>query len=105
MWPFSKQKQSKEFRRNIKTLISHMDMLKKKGCKEEEIVEKLSDAGWQPHVVELVMHEAHKPNSSVEKLQAYVRKQKLNVRSAEKIKETLIEAGWSEDLIDVALGL
>ncbi|MFC1732019.1 hypothetical protein ACFL6I_17000 [candidate division KSB1 bacterium] len=104
MWPFSKPKQSKEFKRNITALIRHIDGLKKQGYKEEEIVEKLSDAGWRPHAVELVMHEAHKPNSSVEKLQEYVRKQKLKARSMEEIKETLMEAGWSEDLIDVALG-
>lgn len=105
MWPFSKPKQSKEFRRNIKTLIKNIDILKNKGYKEEEIVNKLSDAGWRPHAVELVLHEAHKPNSSVEKLQNYVRKQKLKARSMEEIKEVLMEAGWTEDLIDVALGL
>ena len=104
MWPFSKPKQSKEFKKNIKTLIGHIDMLKKKGYKEEDIVDKLSKAGWKPHVVEMVMHEAHKPNSSVEKLQNYVTKSKLKGRFPEQIKETLMEAGWSEDMIDVALG-
>lgn len=108
MWPFgifsSKPKQSEAFRKNISTLIGHIDMLAKEGYKEKEIVKKLTDAGWKQHVVELVMHEAHKPNSSVEKLQDYVRKQKALGRSPEELKEILMEARWSEELIDAALG-
>ncbi|PIN86467.1 hypothetical protein COV19_04645 [Candidatus Woesearchaeota archaeon CG10_big_fil_rev_8_21_14_0_10_44_13] len=106
MWPFSnKPKQSEQFRKNIKTLISNISNLEKQGMKQEEIVEKLSKAGWKPHVIELVMHKLHIPNSSVEKLQQYVDKQKLKARDLEEIKETLMEAGWNEDLTDVALGL
>jgi len=108
MWPLgifsSKPKQSVAFRRNIKTLIDHIDMLAKEGYKEKEIVEKLAGAGWKHHVVELVLHEAHKPNSSVEKLQNYIRRQKAFGRSSEELKEILMEAGWSEELIDAALG-
>ena len=105
MWPFRKPKPGDEFRRNIKSLIDAMSSLEKQGFKQEEIIEKLSKAGWKPHVVELVMHKLHVPNSSIEKLQEYIDKQKLKARDLEEIKETLLDAGWNEDLVDVALGL
>lgn len=106
MWPFSaKPKPGDEFRRNIRTLMDTISAMEKQGFKEEEIIYRLSKVGWKPHVVELVTHRLHIPNSSVEKLDEYVRKQKLKARDLEEIKETLMDAGWNEDLIDVALGL
>ncbi|MFO8016983.1 MAG: hypothetical protein R6U32_07855 [Candidatus Woesearchaeota archaeon] len=108
MWPFDrlkKPKQGRKFRKNIKSLEKNIDKLARKGYSRNDIVEKLTGAGWGRHVVELVMHEAHKPNSSIDQLNEYVRQQKLAGRHPEEIKETLIEAGWSEEVVDVALGL
>lgn len=105
MWPFSKPTKSEIFRKDIKTLVGHIDTLRSKGLDDEQIAKKLSSAGWRQHVVELVLHDAHRPESRVGKLQEYVKNQKLKGRSPEEIKETLIDAGWSEDIIDTALGL
>ena len=66
-------------------------------------MQKLKDAGWKKHVIELVIQDLHKPSHSIDKLQEYVNAQKLKAIPPEIIKEALIDAGWSEDLIDVIL--
>lgn len=105
MWPFGRKKVDSEFRRNLRILEEHIEKLSQKGLNNDAIVRNLAGAGWKHQTVDLVMHDLHKPDSSIEKLQQYIIRQRQRAVTPEEIKESLMEAGWSEDIIDVALGL
>ena len=88
---------------NLDELKQRIGDFERQGLQEKEIVEKLKAVGWKEHVVELVTHDLHKPGHAIDRLQDYARKQKMKAVPDEIIKETLLESGWNEDLIDVVL--
>jgi hypothetical protein len=51
----------------------------------------------------MVTHDVSRPNHRIEKIQAYAEKQLKKGKDPETIKETLMDAGWSEDIVDLVL--
>ena len=89
--------------RNLDELKQRIGDFEKQGLQETEIAGKLKAVGWKEHVVELVIHDLHKPSHALDRLQDYAEKQKMKAVPDEIIKETLLESGWNEDLVDVVL--
>ncbi|MCX8147383.1 MAG: hypothetical protein N3D84_02860 [Candidatus Woesearchaeota archaeon] len=102
---FRKKPTTNQLHKDIKTLERSINEMKAKGMQEVEIIKNLSEKGFSSRIVELVIHEMHKPNSDLEKLEAFVKKQKAKGKPEEIIKEDLLDAGWSEEIIDLVLGL
>ncbi len=86
-------------------LRDSIEKLEKEGMKEEEITEKLEKAGWKKLPIELAIHEVHVPHNKLDKLQTYVDKQILKAKPKSQIKEELMDVGWTEEVIDLALGI
>ena len=102
---FSKKKEPTRVQKDLFTLEGEIKKLKTEGLMDETIIKRLSDAGWDEHVAELATHDLRKPNHKLEKLQAYVDSRIRKGDDKEMLKETLVEAGWSEDVVDLVLKL
>ncbi|MBU0535883.1 MAG: hypothetical protein KKE20_02885 [Nanoarchaeota archaeon] len=99
------RKEPTKLQKDLWTLEKEIKSMRKQEMMDGAIIKKLSDAGWDGHVVELVIHDLRKPNHKIEKLQNYVDSRLRKGDSKEFLKETLVEAGWSADLIDLVLRL
>jgi len=88
---------------HLNTIGSHVDRLKKSRLADNEIIHKLSSFGWAKHLIEMVVHKAHKPDIKIDRLFRFVDAQLSQGRPKEEIKELLCKAGWKKEMVDMAL--
>jgi hypothetical protein len=98
-----RQKQEVRLHHNLYDLEESIHQLDKKGLNEHEIIKKLRHAGWNKHLATLVYHEMHKPTHKIDKLHTYVRVALLTGKPKELILEQLVDMGWDEELVQLAL--
>lgn len=84
-------------------LEQHADKLQQQGLSHEHIREKLIGAGWDAAKVDIVLHEAHRPDGSIEKLMFYVQDQLRRQKPKEEIRQQLLNAHWEEKLVNLVL--
>src|SRR3989344_4779922 len=80
-------------------LEQHVSKLSDSGLAAEDIRNKLIAAGWQPEKVDLVLHDIHNPDGSVEKLMFYVQDQIRRQKPKDEIRQQLLAARWDEKLV------
>jgi len=101
----STQEPKERMHKDLNDLKSNISALEKQGLDEQHVVEKLSSAGWQLHLIDLVFKDLHKPTHAIDKLQDYALAQKKKGVPLEVLKESLLDSGWNEDLVDIVLGV
>ncbi|MBD3313277.1 hypothetical protein GF345_02445 [Candidatus Woesearchaeota archaeon] len=102
---FRKKPEKTKLQKDLWSLEKEINSMRSQGIEDDAIIKRLSDMGWDEHVVELASHDLRRPNHSLEKLQNYADSRIRKGDSKEFLKETLLEAGWSEDVVDLVLKL
>ena len=84
-------------------LDAHAKKLTGQGLSHDAVREKLLAAGWDTTKVDLVLHGAHRPDDSVEKLMFYVQDQIRKQKPKDQIRQQLLTAQWPERLVNLVL--
>lgn len=84
-------------------LDAHAKKLAKQGISHDAAREKLISAGWDAAKVDLVLHDVHRPDDSVEKLMFYVQDQIRKQKPKDQIRQQLLTAQWPERLVNLVL--
>lgn len=84
-------------------LEQHVSKLTDQGMAHEAIRDKLIGAGWEARKVDLVLHNAHRPDQSIEKLMFYVQDQFRRQKPKEEIRNNLLNAHWDGKLVSLVL--
>ena len=70
-------------RHDLATLEKHVRKLEHQGYVKKAIIKKLSGAGWEEHLIDLVIFEVHKPHNRLKALEEYVEQQILKAKPKE----------------------
>lgn len=84
-------------------LEGHANKLLDQGIAFDAVRSRLIGAGWSAEKVDLVLHNAHRPDTSVEKLMFYVRDQMRRQQPKMEIRQRLLSAHWDEKLVNLVL--
>ena len=84
-------------------LDAHAKKLVAKGVSHDAAREKLIAAGWDAVKVDLVLHDVHRPDDSIEKLMFYVQDQIRKQKPKDQIRQQLLTAQWPERLVNLVL--
>ena len=84
-------------------VLDEIDDMIKSGLGDEAVKKSLISRGWPEHVLDLIMHEVHIPHNKLESLKKYIKNQLAKGRSKKQIKQILMDAGWTEDIVELGL--
>jgi len=89
---------------SLQKLHTYIEKQLKAGKHRESIRKDLLKAGWETHVVDLVMHRHHVPHKDIGRLKIYIYKLRNEGQEDTKIITLLKSRGWKDEQIKEAMG-